>query len=179
MRSCSHAGQLPGWRSAAAAPRGDIPHRVRARSATRRRNPGKVEMASLVCEGCASESEELQVVLRRRAPGVVGALAALCLSAAACTPAGPSTPSPTPTPSASPTETQLEKQTRLDFEAAEKAYRTFSAEFDRLRQQGYAGEPTQVLKDNGAGPYLAEAATVLRKQYEAKARSAGSLTIGS
>jgi hypothetical protein len=92
-------------------------------------------MASLVCEGCASESEELQVVLRRRAPGVVGALAALCLSAAACTPTGPSTPSPTPTPSASPTETQLEKQTRLDFEAAEKAYRTFSAEFDRLRQQ--------------------------------------------
>ena len=86
------------------------------------------------------------MVLRRRAPAVVGALAALCLSAVACTPSEPSTPSPSPTPSASPTETALERQTRLDFEAAEKAYRTFSAEYDRLANAGGAKEPTQVLK---------------------------------
>ena len=115
------------------------------------------------------------MVLRRRAPAVVGALAALCLSAVACTPPEPSTPSPSPTPSASPTETALERQTRLDFEAAEKAYRTFSAEYDRLANAGGAKEPTQVLKDTAAGPYLADASAGLRQQYELKARSTGQL----
>ncbi len=104
------------------------------------------------------------MVLRRRAPAVtvVGAVAALCFGAVACTPPGPSTPSPTPTPSASPTETELEKQTRLDFEAAEKAYRTFSAEFDRLRQAGYAGGPSAVMKATAGGPYLKTFAGFLR-----------------
>ncbi len=101
------------------------------------------------------------MVLRRRAPAVVGALAALCLSAVACTPPEPSTPSPSPTPSASPTETALERQTRLDFEAAEKAYRTFSAEYDRLRRQGVRGSRLS-HEGTAAGPYLQAFAGFLR-----------------
>jgi hypothetical protein len=145
--------------------------------ATRRQMSGDVTNGSSMCEGGASDPEEIQVVLRRRAPVVIGAVAALCLSAVACTPSEPTTPSPTPTASASPTETQLQRQTRLDFEAAEKAYRTFSAEYDRLAAAGGAPEPSRVLKETSAGPYLSDAATVLRKQHEIKARSTGRLAI--
>ena len=66
-------------------------------------------------------------------PGFVriGAVIAGCALVAACTPEpGPTTtptPAPpttaSPTPSATPTETEIERQQRLDFEAAEKAYR--------------------------------------------------------
>ncbi len=71
-------------------------------------------------------------------PGFVriGAAVAGCALVAACTPQpGPTvTPTPAPpvtasaTPSASPTETEIERQQRLDFEAAEKAYRASIAE---------------------------------------------------
>ncbi|HEX5908417.1 MAG TPA: hypothetical protein VFY56_15485, partial [Propionibacteriaceae bacterium] len=108
----------------------------------------------------------------------MGAVTALCLSAAACTPTGLSTPTTSPTPSASPTETKLERQTRLDFEAAEKAYRTFNAEYVRLARAGGAKQPSQLLKDTASGPYLTDAATALRQQYQAKARSTGEFEIG-
>ena len=77
-------------------------------------------------------------------PGFVriGAAIAGCALVAACTPEpGPTTtPTPAPpvsasaTPSATPTETEIERQQRLDFEAAEKAYRASIAEQDRLAQ---------------------------------------------
>jgi hypothetical protein len=43
----------------------------------------------------------------------------------------------------------------LDFEAAEKAYRMFAAEYDRLYEiKGGSAKATQKLIDNAAGPYL-------------------------
>ncbi len=67
----------------------------------------------------------------------VGAVVACCALAAACTsePASTSTPSPTPA-ATTPTESQIERQMRLDYEAAEKAYRDNIAEQDRLAQAG-------------------------------------------
>ena len=64
----------------------------------------------------------------------VGAAVAGCALVAACTPQPGPTGTPTPAPpvtasarpSASPTETEIERQQRLDYEAAEKAYRATS-----------------------------------------------------
>ncbi|GAA3622816.1 hypothetical protein [Microlunatus ginsengisoli] len=115
------------------------------------------------------------MALRRRAPLLVGAVTALCLGAGACTPTDP--PSASPSPSATPTETELERQTRLDFEAAEKAYRTFSAEYDRLSNAGGAAGPSAVMKENGAGPLLDAARGALRDQLKRGERTTGSVHI--
>lgn len=93
----------------------------------------------------------------------IGAVIAGCALVAACNPdPGPTiSPSPTPvvsstsaTPSASPTETDIERQQRLDWEAAEKAYRTAIAESDRIAQNGGASKPTQLLASVATGKYL-------------------------
>ena len=73
----------------------------------------------------------------------VGAVIAGCALVAACTPQPGPTTTPTaappatasPTPSATPTETEIERQQRLDFEAAEKAYRA------NLAEQAAPGQP--------------------------------------
>ena len=76
------------------------------------------------------------MALRRRGFVSVGAVVACCALAVACTPEQPaSAPSPTPA-STTPTESQIERQMRLDYEAAEKAYRANMAEQDRLYQAG-------------------------------------------
>ena len=70
----------------------------------------------------------------------VGAVVACCALAVACTPEqSASAPSPKPA-STTPTESQIERQMRLDYEAAEKAYRANMAEQDRLYQAGGADE---------------------------------------
>ena len=73
----------------------------------------------------------------------IGAAIAACALVAACTPDEPpvvNTPTPTvtpsATPSATPTESEIERQMRLDWEAAEEAYRAAVAEGDRLARQG-------------------------------------------
>lgn len=154
-----------------------LSQRPHERAATRRRSSDDVTKARVLCEGGASDFEEIQVVLRRRAPLVAGVATALCLSAAGCTPSGPATPSPTPTPSASPTETQLQRQTRLDYEAAEKSYRTFSTEVNRLANAGGAEQPSQVMKETASGPLLKAFSEALRNQHEAKARWVGKSSI--
>ncbi len=54
----------------------------------------------------------------------VGAVVACCALAAACTQEPAQTSSPSPTPLATtPRESQIERQMRLDYEAAEEAYR--------------------------------------------------------
>lgn len=85
----------------------------------------------------------------------VGAAVACCAIAAACTPepAATSTPSPTPT-ATTPAESQIERQMRLDYEAAETAYRDNMAEQDRLYQSGGVAEPTHALKATSTGSYL-------------------------
>ncbi len=79
-----------------------------------------------------------------------------------CTPAGGPVPTPSPAPaSQSPTESDLERQQRLDYEAAEKAYRTFRAEYQRVLQAGGAKQPTAVMKATAGGPYLKELGEVV------------------
>lgn len=75
---------------------------------------------------------------------------------AACTPDPVVQPTPSPTPTvATPTETAAERQERLDYAAAEKAYRTFRAEYGRVLRAGGAKEPTKVMKETAGGDYLA------------------------
>ncbi len=96
------------------------------------------------------------VKLRNRAFSQLGAALAVCSLAAACTQQGTPDPTPAPPPtSSSPAETQLERQTRLDFQAAEKAYRLFRAEYTRVATAGGSDRPTAAMRQNAAGPYLA------------------------
>jgi hypothetical protein len=85
----------------------------------------------------------------------VGAAVACCAIAAACTaePVATSTPSPTPA-ATTPTESQIERQMRLDYEAAEKAYRDNMREQDRLYQTGGTAKTTHALKATSTGSYL-------------------------
>jgi hypothetical protein len=85
----------------------------------------------------------------------VGAVVACCALAAACAsePASTSTRSPTPVVTTI-TEPQIERQTRLDYEAAEKAYRDNMAEQDRLYKAGGTAKATPALKTTATGSYL-------------------------
>jgi hypothetical protein len=93
-----------------------------------------------------------------RAFTYLGAVVA-CALFPACTPsAGAPSPTPavsTPAGQSTPPETDQQRKERLDFEAAEKAYRSFAAEYDRLYEiKGGSSRPTRKLTDNAAGPYL-------------------------
>ncbi len=88
----------------------------------------------------------------RTGVGVVALLCALVLAGCSADPAV--TPSPAPSPSATPTETAAERQERLDYAAAEKAYRTFRAEYGRVLRAGGAKEPTKVMRETAGGEYL-------------------------
>ena len=95
------------------------------------------------------------MALRRRGFVSVGAAVACCALAAGCTsdPVPASTPSPTPV-ATTPAESQIERQMRLDYESAEKAYRTNMAEQDRLYKAGGTVEATPTLKATATGSYL-------------------------
>lgn len=84
----------------------------------------------------------------------LAAMTAIVTLCAACTPEPGPTPTPTPSAPASPTETELERQERLDYEAAEKSYRTFRAEFGRVLRAGGATSATPEMKRTAAGSYL-------------------------
>jgi hypothetical protein len=92
----------------------------------------------------------------------IGATVAGCALVAACTPNQPpastSTPPDTatasPTGSATPTETDIERQMRLDWEAAEKAYRSAISEGDRLAREGGASKATPTLRAVSTGEFL-------------------------
>jgi hypothetical protein len=94
-------------------------------------------------------------VALRRGLVSLGAVVTCCALTAACTPdpAPGATPSPTPV-SATPTESQLERQIRLDYEAAEQAYRANMAEQDRLYVAGGVAKATPALKATATGSYL-------------------------
>jgi len=95
------------------------------------------------------------VALRRRGLVTVGAAVACCALTSACTPdpAPGATPSPTPV-SAAPTESQIERQIRLDYEAAEAAYRASTSEQNRLYRAGGATKASPELKATTTGSYL-------------------------
>ena len=85
----------------------------------------------------------------------VGAAVACCALAAACTsePAPSSTPSPIRAATTA-TETRIERQVRLDYQAAERAYRVNMAEQDRLYEAGGVARATPALKATATGSYL-------------------------
>jgi hypothetical protein len=92
----------------------------------------------------------------------VGAAVACCALAAACTPSPVPNSTPSPRPAATtPAESQIERQMRLDYDAAEKAYRANIAEQDRLARAGGVRQPTAALKSSAEGEYLSAAVTSL------------------
>jgi hypothetical protein len=93
------------------------------------------------------------VALRRRGFVSVGAVVTCCALAVACTPEPARAPSPTPV-SATPSESKIERQMRLDYEAAERAYRANIVEQDRLANAGGVRRATATLKSTAEGEYL-------------------------
>lgn len=75
------------------------------------------------------------------------------------------TVAPTYQPPYTPSQQELSAQ-------AERVYRAFFNEWTRLKREGGADEPTEILLNNGAGPYLESVMKNLRDQ------KAGGHTIG-
>jgi hypothetical protein len=118
------------------------------------------------------------VALRRRGFVSVGAAVACCALAAACTPepAPISTALPTSAATTS-TESQIERQMRLDYEAAEKAYRNNIAEQDSLVQKGGAYRATAALKSTAEGDYLSAALASLAYIKKRRWHGTGQTTV--
>jgi hypothetical protein len=107
----------------------------------------------------------------------VGAVVACCSLAVACTPEQPAiTPSTTPA-SATPTESQIERQMRLDYEAAEKAYRANRAEQARLYQAGGTTKATSEMRATATASYLRITLEALRRIKRAGWHSTGATEI--
>jgi hypothetical protein len=108
----------------------------------------------------------------------VGAAVACCALAAACTsePAPSSTPSPSPA-TTTPTESQIERQIRLDYEAAETAYRASTSEQDRLYRAGGTTKATPALQATTTGSYLRITLQSLRDVHKSGWHAKGSTEI--
>jgi hypothetical protein len=108
----------------------------------------------------------------------VGAVVACCALTAACTQEPEQTRSPSPTSAATtPSESQIERQMRLDYEAAEEAYRANVSEQDRLARAGGADRATAALKATAEGEYLSSAVASLALIKRQGWRGTGSTTI--
>ena len=96
----------------------------------------------------------------------VGAAVACCALTAACTsePAPGATSSPTPVLT-TPTESQIERQMRLDYEAAEKAYRAAVAEHER-QAYGLRVVSAGKLKLTATDVYLDFSLSSLRRSHD-------------
>jgi hypothetical protein len=118
------------------------------------------------------------VALRRRGFVSVGAVVACCALAVACTPEQPSPTTPPTTPAATtPSESEIERQMRLDYDAAEQAYRANIAEQDRLYRRGGATRATAALKATATGEYLKITVGWLRDFHRSRLRAAGSSNV--
>jgi hypothetical protein len=103
------------------------------------------------------------VALRRGGFVSVGAVVACCALTVACAPEQPaSTPSLSPA-STTPTESQIERQMRLDYEAAEKAYRANRAEQARLYKTGGTTKATSEMRATATASYLRITLEALRR----------------
>jgi hypothetical protein len=108
-----------------------------------------------------------------RTSGVAALLCLLALVGCTADPSGPVS-SPTPTPSVqTPTESAQERQERLDYAAAEKAYRTFRAEYGRVLRAGGAKEPTRVMTATAGGDYLDTFTQVIKGYKKLGSREVG------
>lgn len=98
----------------------------------------------------------------------IAALVTVGLLASGCTTDPPATPSPTPavshtpTVSQTPSESAQEMQQRLAYEAAEKSYRTFRAEYNRVLRAGGAKQATPVMNQTAGGSYLHDFVEVIQ-----------------
>jgi hypothetical protein len=116
------------------------------------------------------------VALRRRGFVSVGAAVACCALAAACTPESVPVQTSSPTPTATiPSESQIERQMRLDYEAAEQAYRSSVIEHDRQAQLGMASAAP--LERTATGVYLDFSLRSLRRSRHAGWRAQGGTKI--
>lgn len=115
-----------------------------------------------------------------RCRSVAVLLVTAAVTAAGCTPdpAPPPPPAPSPKPSPTRTETQLERQMRLDFEAAEKSYRTFRTEINRVLRAGGASRATPIMKATAESDYLVTFTEVARLYKRKKERQIGDERIG-
>jgi hypothetical protein len=106
----------------------------------------------------------------------VGTVVACWALAAACSPdqAPVRTPSPTPV-ATTPAESQIERQMRLDYEAAEEAYRAAVAEHDRQAQLGIASSAE--LRRTATDVYLDFTLRSLRRSRDAGWRATGETRI--
>ena len=99
--------------------------------------------------------------------------AVLVLLGSGCTP-DPG-PQPTPSPVApTPTENAQEREQRLAYEAAEKSYRTYRAELQRVLRAGGATTPTELMRKTAGGQYLEETSAVAEAYKGLGHRDAGS-----
>jgi hypothetical protein len=118
------------------------------------------------------------VALGGRGFVTAGAAVACCALAAACTSESTQPSTPTPTLAATtPAESQIERQMRLDYEAAEKAYRANIAEQDRIARSGGIYRPTAALKATAEGEYLSAATKSLAYIKRKGWHGTGSTTI--
>jgi len=105
--------------------------------------------------------------------GLVVGSCLLAFLGSACTPSDPPAPPPSSdvpaaSPTPTPTENAQEREERLAYEAAEKSYREFRAEFYRVLSKGGAQSATPKMKATAAGPYLknfTEVAQAYRGQH--------------
>lgn len=98
---------------------------------------------------------------RRQLRRSVAVACLLASTGTGCTPSSPPTPpsstaSSTPSPTATATETAQEREERLAYEAAEKNYRAFRVEYNRVLARGGEAKPTAKMLDYAGGPYLEE-----------------------
>ena len=96
---------------------------------------------------------------------------------AGCTPDSPPPPPPTPAVP-TPTENAQEREQRLAYEAAEKSYREFRAEFYRVLRAGGARSATPKMKATAAGPYLENFTQVVQAYRGQKSHSVGNEMTG-
>ncbi len=98
---------------------------------------------------------------RQTRRGLVLGVSLLALLSSACTTDTPPPPPPAST-SATPTETAQEREERLAYEAAEKSYREFRDEFNRVLTAGGAKGASAQMKKTAAGSYLKDNLEVVK-----------------
>ncbi|WP_091183666.1 hypothetical protein [Microlunatus flavus] len=112
------------------------------------------------------------MVRRRTRRGLVLGVSLLALVGFGCT--RETTPPPPPvSTSATPTESAQEREERLAYEAAEKSYRDFRAEYRRALNAGGASSATSPMKAVAGGSYLQEATEVLQAYKGLQQHSSG------
>lgn len=113
---------------------------------------------------------------RHAGRGFVLGVSLLALLGAGCTP-DTKTPPPATSTSATPTESAQEREERVAYEAAEKSYREFRAEVERVYAHGGADKPTALMKATAGGQYLKSYQEVSEAYRDLKHYSKGQLKI--